>query len=199
MKEIFFDIKKFSYLKDEVPDVSFVPMMLRRRLDNFGRAAFYTLYNVYENNDVNLVFSSNYGDFERVEKLVGQLKSDGEVSPAGFSASVHNAVIGQFSLLEKIKTGYNAISAGEHSAAAGFLEAVLQSSDKDCLYCYTESFGGFKSVSALVSRNDNGKYRLCGKSLQPENADGFSELTEFLEGKREKFDGGYFEIQRAAV
>ena len=115
MKEIIFDIKNFSYLTGELPDVSFIPMMTRRKLDNFGRAALCTLYKVFENSEVALVFSSCFGDFERVKKLTTQLKEEGEVSPAGFSASVHNASVGLFSILEKIKTGYNAISAGEKS------------------------------------------------------------------------------------
>ena len=103
MNEVIFDIKKFSYAQGDEIDVSFIPMLLRRKLNKFGRAGLYTLYNAYENStNPNLVFASCYGDIERVEKLIAQREEDGEVSPAGFSSSVHNATVGLFSLLEKI-------------------------------------------------------------------------------------------------
>lgn len=196
MKEIKFDIKNFSYTEDENPDISFVPMMLRRKLDSFGRAAFYTLYNAYNKNpDINLVFSSNYGDFERVKKLTGQRKLEGTISPAGFSMSVHNAVIGLFSLIEQIKTGYNSISAGEKTLACGILEGVLQSSDKECLVCYTEDFGVTKSVSVLISQKPDGHYII--KNNEGEKpADGFKNFTEFLDGEHNEFISNLFVIKR---
>ncbi len=160
MNKVIFDIKKFSHVTGENIDVSFIPMMQRRKLNKFGRAALFTLYGAYEGGSPNLVFASNYGDVERVEKLIEQRKEDGEVSPAGFGSSVHNAVIGLFSLLEKINTSYNSISAGENSISAGFLESILS---EESLFCYAESLGGIKSVSVLTSQNPKGDYVLSGK------------------------------------
>ena len=95
-----FYINKYAFVKDEIPDLSFIPMLMRRKLDNFGKAALYSLYNVYEENTQNkLIFASCYGDIERVKKLINQRQEEDEISPTGFSFSVHNATIGLFSLL----------------------------------------------------------------------------------------------------
>lgn len=177
-------------------DVSFIPMLVRRKLNNFGRAALYTLYGAYCGGEVYPVFASEYGDFERVEKLITQRIEDGEVSPAGFSASVHNAVIGLFSLLEGIKAGYNSISAGKDTIAAGFLESVLSGNS---LFCYAESLGGVKSVSVHLSPNLHGEFILCENSQNlPPRAD-FEDFVKFLEGKTADFVTDLYVVKRTAI
>lgn len=184
MNEIVFDIKNFSYTTDEELDLSFIPMLQRRKLNKFGRAAIYTMNKVYENEPVNIIFASEYGDIDRVKKLINQRKEDGEVSPAGFSASVHNATVGFFSLLKGINTSYNAISAGKKTILAGLLESILS---KNSLFCYTESFGGLKSVSLLICENKNGNYILSENSENLPAADDFEDLISFLEGRTDVF------------
>lgn len=193
MKEIIFDIKKFSYIVGEEADVSFIPMMLRRKLNKFGRAGLYTLYNAYCGGSPDLVFSSCYGDFDRVVKLIAQRNEDGEVSPAGFSSSVHNATIGLFSLLEGIKTSYNSISAGEKTVSSGFLESLLS---KNSLYCYTESVGGIKSLSIATEQNDKGKFLLCENSENLPPQDKFEDLVEFLDGKKDSFISDLYVVKK---
>ena len=108
MNSMKFYINKYSYLKKEISDISFIPMLMRRKLDILGKAGLYTLYNVLDKNtNSSLIFASQYGDIERVLKLIQQRKEEGEISPTGFSFSVHNATIGLFSLLNSIKTSYN--------------------------------------------------------------------------------------------
>lgn len=193
MNEVIFDIKNFSYITGEEIDVSFIPMMLRRRLNKFGRAGLYTLYNAYEGGSPNLVFASEYGDIERVDKLITQRETDGEVSPAGFSASVHNATIGLFSLFEGIKTSYNSISAGEKTVSAGFLDSILS---KESLFCYTESAGGIKSVSILTNQTKNGNFLLCGNEEKLPANDSFEALIAFLEGKTRIFISDLYLVKR---
>ena len=195
MKEIIFDIKKYSYVKDEECDVSFIPMMTRRKLNKFGRCALYTLYKVYEKNSPRLVFASEYGDTERVDKLINQRVTDGDVSPNGFSSSVHNASIGLFSLLEKNKTGYNSISAGERTIAQGFLESILS---KNAVFCYAESLGGLKSVSVSINNSNDGKYLLSENIENLESKDSFEDSIRFLDGKEDLFVSEVFKIQRIA-
>lgn len=195
MKEVIFDIKKYSYIKDEEADVSFIPMMTRRKLDKFGRAALYTLYKVYENGEPDLVFASEYGDVERVVKLINQRNEEGEVSPAGFSSSVHNASVGLFSMLEKNKRGYNAISAGKKTIAVGFLESILA---KDAVFCYAESLGGIKSVSVSVEQTGNGGYILAENCDSHPSCDTFEDFIGFLDGKRDLFVSDGYNIQRIA-
>ena len=194
MNEVIFDIKKFSYAEGDEIDVSFIPMLLRRKLNKFGRAGLYTLYNAYENGtNPNLVFASCYGDIERVEKLITQREEDGEVSPAGFSSSVHNATVGLFSLLEKIKTAYNSISAGDRTLSAGFLESIISG---ESLFCYTESLGGVKSISVLTTPHKEGKFLLCENSENLPPQDGFEDLKVFLEGKTDRFVSGLYMVKR---
>ena len=194
MNEVIFDIKKFSYARGDEIDVSFIPMLLRRKLNKFGRAGLYTLYNAYENGtNPNLVFASSYGDIERVEKLIAQREEDGEVSPAGFSSSVHNATVGLFSLLEKIKTAYNSISAGDKTLSAGFLESIISG---ESLFCYTESLGGVKSISVLTTPQKDGKFLLCENSENLPPQDGFEDLKTFLEGKTDRFVSGLYMVKR---
>lgn len=194
MNEVIFDIKKFSYAQGDEIDVSFIPMLLRRKLNKFGRAGLYTLYNAYENGtNPNLVFASSYGDIERVEKLIAQREEDGEVSPAGFSSSVHNATVGLFSLLEKIKTAYNSISAGDKTLSAGFLESIISG---ESLFCYTESLGGVKSISVLTTPQKDGKFLLCENSENLPPQDGFEDLKTFLEGKTDRFVSGLYMVKR---
>ncbi len=193
MKEINFDIKKYSYVKDEEFDVSFIPMMTRRKLNKFGRAALFTLYNVYEGGNPYLVFASEYGDVERVLKLIEQRNEEGEVSPAGFSSSVHNASIGLFSLLEKNKTGYNSISAGEKTVAAGLLESILS---ENSVFCYAESYNGLRSVSAAIQISPNGEYLLCENTQNLPAADSFEDLIQFLGGQCDTFVSAAYKIQR---
>ena len=194
MNEVIFDIKKFSYAEGDEIDVSFIPMLLRRKLNKFGRAGLYTLYNAYENStNPNLVFASCYGDIERVEKLIAQREEDGEVSPAGFSSSVHNATVGLFSLLEKIKTAYNSISAGDKTLSAGFLESIISG---ESLFCYTESLGGVKSISVLTTPQKDGKFLLCENSENLPPQDGFEDLKVFLEGKTDRFVSGLYMVKR---
>lgn len=195
MKEIIFDIKKYSYVKDEECDVSFIPMMTRRKLNKFGRCALYTLYKVYEKNSPRLVFASEYGDTERVDKLINQRVTDGDVSPNGFSSSVHNASIGLFSLLEKNKTGYSSISAGERTIAQGFLESILS---KNAVFCYAESLGGLKSVSVSINNSNDGKYLLSENIENLESKDSFEDFIRFLDGKEDLFVSEVFKIQRIA-
>lgn len=194
MNEVIFDIKKFSYAQGDEIDVSFIPMLLRRKLNKFGRAGLYTLYNAYENGtNPNLVFASSYGDIERVEKLIAQREEDGEVSPAGFSSSVHNATVGLFSLLEKIKTAYNSISAGDKTLSAGFLESIISG---ESLFCYTESLGGVKSISVLTTPQKDGKFLLCENSENLPPQDGFEDLKTFLEGKTDRFVSDLYMVKR---
>lgn len=193
MKEVFFDIKKYSYIKGDNIDVSFIPMLIRRKLDLYGRAALYTLYKVYDNESKELVFASCYGDVDRVIKLIKQRQTDGEVSPSGFSSSVHNAAIGLFTLLEKNKKSYNSISAGKESVSAGLLESIMIGYS---IFCYSESLGGVESVAISIERNNDGAFCLSENSEDLPAKDGFDDLVKFLDGESDLFVSRLYTIRR---
>ncbi len=106
------------------PDVSFVPPMERRRLTLLERAALSVAWKVYPHGEqIPVVFASRWGEIGTTLKLMRQMHDEGEMSPAGFSNSVHNAAPGHLSLLTKNKAPYTAISAGADSYEMGMLEA----------------------------------------------------------------------------
>lgn len=118
------------------PDVSFIPPMERRRLTAVEKAALSVAWKCLEqykssfakateDNDLKIptVFSSRWGEIGTTVKLMRQMFEEGEMSPAGFSNSVHNAAPGHLSLLLKNTAPYTAIAAGADSYAMGLLEA----------------------------------------------------------------------------
>lgn len=106
-------------------DVSFVPPMERRRLTGVERAALSVAHRVYPaGEEIPVVFASRWGEIGTTVKLMRQCHEDGEMSPAGFSTSVHNAAPGIFSILMKNRASYTAIAARERSREMGWLEAV---------------------------------------------------------------------------
>ena len=153
MNQKFFIYKK-SISTEEKPDLSFIPMMTRRKLSRLAKIAFATIYACcYENMpSVNLVFASQFGEFEILENLIAQYSAENEVSPIAFSSSVHNAAIGNFSLLNNIKNKYNAVSAGKNSLSNGLLEAVVEK--EETLFCYADTIPYSKSISCLVGREN---------------------------------------------
>lgn len=182
-----FYINKYAHLTKDIPDLSFVPMLMRRKLDPIGKAGLYTLYNSYiEGIEQNLVFASCYGDVERVLKLIEQRKAEGEISPTGFSFSVHNATVGLFSLLNKIKSSYNSISAGKNTLNYGILEAILTSKDNPTLFCYAESYKELKSVSFS-----------CSQNALTENA--FEVEIEIKKQEKESFDDDFIKFLNGEI
>ena len=106
------------------PDVSFVPAMERRRLTLLERAALSVAWKVYPKGErIPVVFASRWGEIGTTLKLMRQMHDEGEMSPAGFSNSVHNAAPGHLSLLTGSKAPYTAVAAGEKTYEMGLLEA----------------------------------------------------------------------------
>lgn len=134
------DIAKFATWRATAevpkPDVSFVPPLERRRLTGVERAALSVAWQVKTDAELPVVFASRWGEIGVTIKLMKQFHADGEMSPAGFSASVHNAAPGSFSLLTKNHAPYTAIAARDRSLEAGLLETfALQ---REAIFVYAE-------------------------------------------------------------
>jgi len=95
-------------------------------LTGVERAALSVAWQVRSASEIPVVFASRWGEIGVTLKLMRQFHEDGEMSPAGFSASVHNAAPGAFSLLTHNHAPYTAIAARERSLEAGLLEALTQ-------------------------------------------------------------------------
>lgn len=165
-----FYIEKYSQRTFENIDVSFLPPMARRKLSLLDKIALCLMNDCissYKDSEsiknLKIVFASRYGELDRLKKLVYQYTEENEVSPATFSGSVHNSVVGQFSLLNKITAGYNSISAEENTFEAGLIEAVISSKDNDVLFCCCDAMSetNTKGFSCLIKhgKNPNIKYK----------------------------------------
>ena len=121
------EIARAEWSEDESspkPDVSFIPPMERRRLTALEKTALSVAWKVYPKGEqIPVVFASRWGEIGTTLKLMRQMHDEGEMSPAGFSNSVHNATPGHLSLLAKDKAPYTAIAAGADSYEMGMLEA----------------------------------------------------------------------------
>lgn len=180
MNKLEFRIKKFSYSTGENLDLSSIPMNMRRKLSPVGKIAMSTMLDCYGENadDIKLVYASRYGELERVVKLIKQEHEENEISPTGFSFSVHNSTVGLFSLLKKIYSSYNSIAGGEESFSVGLLDAIMNR--EKTLFCYAESVDRYESISILIDY-DEGEKVLVRENSEHLPANSFD---EFIRGGR---------------
>ena len=88
------------------PDVSFVPMLTRRRLSYISRMVVLVSDQVSRDNEGNkltpckVTFASQFGEISQQLKISQTLLDTGMVSPAHFSLSVFNASTANASILE---------------------------------------------------------------------------------------------------
>ena len=141
------------------PDVSFIPPLERRRLTGVERAALSVAWQVCPEGEAPVVFASRWGEIGVTVKLMTQFHADREMSPAGFSASVHNAAPGACSLLTHNHAPYTAIAARERSLEAGILEALTQGAAVVFVFAeeatpafYAPEFGSLQPACALAVR-----------------------------------------------
>jgi len=112
-------------LGDEMPALTEMPAMMRRRVERLGRAALQVAYRAMQGAaPCPMVFASRFGDLQRSVALMKQLALEGAVSPAAFSMSVHNAFAALFSIARQDRSNYAAISAGAETAECAFIEAM---------------------------------------------------------------------------
>ncbi len=106
-------------------DLSFLPAMKRRRLSGVARLMFAAAWSLLpENRPCPVVFVSHDGEVNRSFQLWQDLLQDGEMSPTAFALSVHNAIVGQWSLLRGDMSECVAISAKQNGLEMGVLEAL---------------------------------------------------------------------------
>jgi hypothetical protein len=88
-----------------------LPAMLRRRLDQAGQAACEILALLDTRGDFPLVYASRHGDVTGSLDMLSALAREETISPARFSMSVHNAVIGVYSIARKHRSPIQALGA----------------------------------------------------------------------------------------
>ena len=195
------------------PDVSFIPPLERRRLTGVERAALAVAWQVRPEGDVPVVFASRWGEIGVTVKLMTQFHADREMSPAGFSASVHNAAPGAFSLLTHNHAPYTAIAARERSLEAGILEALTQGAAVVFVFAeeatpafYAPAFGPLQPACALAVRLEPGRVATCcDRAGRPCRADfrsaecppvSFDAADAFFSGRADALEAASFTLTR---
>ena len=107
------------------PDVAFLPAMQRRRLSPLARMVFSVAWPLAEGRPpMPLIFVSRHGETGRSLELLRELAVEQPLSPTQFSLSVHNAVIGLWSILRQDTSEMTAIAGERDGLEHGLLEAA---------------------------------------------------------------------------
>lgn len=112
------------------PDVSFVPMLTRRRLSNLSRMVVYTSDQISKDESGNklppckVTFASQYGEITQQLKIAEILIDTGKVSPSHFSSSVFNTPVANATILEKNTAGYSAVYGGKNAFSDGLTDCL---------------------------------------------------------------------------
>lgn len=110
----------------ETANVSFLPALQRRRLSPLARMAFHVGWPLAEVMPAQpLVFCSRHGETPRNLQLLTSLAQQEDLSPTHFSLSVHNAVVGLWSIFRNDTSEMTAIAGVEDGLEHALLEAQL--------------------------------------------------------------------------
>jgi len=196
-----FYVNNFAYIKSlDDADINFIPAIARRRLYKIDKAVLSVLKKVFTDDVKNIVFSSRFGEDERLVKLISQYQEDKEVSPNLFSGSVHNYPVGFFLMNEKKSISYNAVSSGENSISSGLLAAAISACD-DAVFCYSDTNDdNIMSLAIYISKNPKiGSKKFKIKWMEnSQQTDNFEDFVELFEGKKTCVDTYLYRIERAA-
>lgn len=169
-------------IKDKIlsPKLDFLNSMQRRRLSQLTKMSLRVAYDcIGFNTDIESVFASRYGEWGQTLELLKLINNTEDLSPAGFSLSVHNTSAGMYSLTSKSKSSYSAIAGGEFTFVSGLMEALgrltnndsvlLVFSDEDVpeLYQKTFSFPNLPFAFALLLGKEGSRNFTLKKSILP--------------------------------
>ncbi|MEO8466763.1 MAG: beta-ketoacyl synthase chain length factor [Gammaproteobacteria bacterium] len=108
---------------DKVPDRD-IPASHRRRMSALSKMAVQCALEATANEHADfLVFCSQHGELPRTRELLGSLVAGTELSPAGFSQSVHNTSAGLYTIIKESHAPSTSVAAGAGTFAYGWLEA----------------------------------------------------------------------------
>lgn len=119
---------------------------LPRRLSKLSRRVFLCvdeLVHSYGQKVLQLpvVYASRYGELQRTLDLFKEWEEYGELSPAGFSLSVHNTTASVLGLATGNTAPSSTIAAAEDTLRMGLMDAILRSVDGPQLFIYGDEYG----------------------------------------------------------
>lgn len=111
---------------DSEPDVSFLPALQRRRLSRLARMAFAVATPLAEGQPpMPLVYASRHGETPRTFAILSDMAREEPLSPTQFSLSVHNAIIGLWSIQQHDRSEMTALAAEGDGLEHAVMEAAL--------------------------------------------------------------------------
>ncbi len=114
-----------GWLSEPEPDVSFIPLMQRRRLSPMARAAVAAAWPcVVEDAQLPLVCCSLHGETYHCFPILNDLALGEDVSPSRFALSVHGAIGGLLGQFTADRAPCVAVAPGAEGYSAALLEAV---------------------------------------------------------------------------
>lgn len=116
----------------------FIPMMTARRLSDGCKLAVDAAMELASDNSIDaVIFSSASGEIEHNYKVLKSTVQNTDVSPTDFSMSVHNAAVGNFTILSKSKIPSSSVSAGIDSFVMALTDAytMIKKGYKNVLVC----------------------------------------------------------------
>lgn len=179
MKKLSFYIKDFCIAKEA--DVAFIPPLVRRKLSTIDKFALTAFEKVYTPEVEEIVFASEFGEVERLNKIIEQYQTMNEVSPAQFSGSVHNYPAGFFTLLKKINIPYYALSSGENTISTGLIKSIITPRG-NILFCFADDIG----ISCIVSKTE-GKIKCTFEDKKEPSLNERENFINFLTGNTKEF------------
>lgn len=206
------DILSWSSLyNDEKYELAILTKMQARRVTEIGKVVIDHALKLTQNNPVNfVVHASRHGEVGLSNDLINSIINNEIPSPMKFSASTHNAVVGQYSIISKDTSPITAISAGKNSFIMGLVSAVnYLNTHKDEKVLYLFSDGKvpeiFKDkltepnenivISMVISSGDNYNLEVT-KTHDTSHKLQSSEFLEFIKvnGKTKNF--GHIQLTR---
>jgi len=106
-------------------NVSFVPMMLRRRCSQFTKMCFSAAHHsITEGENLPVISVSKYGEIQRQYAISKKIIETKEVSPTAFSFSVFNTAIALLGISLKNHASAQAFSTMSYQLEAGLIHAL---------------------------------------------------------------------------
>ena len=181
----------------ELPDVSFSPPIMRRRLSPLQKLFFALAHSVESSAPATTVFASRDGEDLLTRRIVDGFHADGSVSPQRFSSSVYNAAPGLWSVLTRNRAPYTAIAAGEDTIECGLLELFMHGAQSPATLVYAEETGGgYGFALALGAATGAQLFDVSvGDASRP--AITFSDAKAFLSGESRELAGRWLTLRSA--
>jgi hypothetical protein len=125
---------------NEMPDISFIPSMQRRKMSRLTCLVLGIAAGIApEGREIPLVYASRFGEWGQTLKQMLRFFEEREISPVGFGFSVHNTAPAQYSIQKNNHKAYTAISGSAHTFDAGLTEAAaMLIAEEEVLYVCAE-------------------------------------------------------------